>query len=77
MTAGGGRAGSYYGLILRDLRVWSLCFACMGGSIIYIGAITWIPTCFVLFAGLSEVYAGSIASLIALTGIVAAPLQVL
>ena len=45
----------------------------LGGAAVYIGSLTWIPTYLVEFLDLTEVYAGSITSLIALTGIIAVP----
>jgi len=69
---GGGKVS--YGVVFKDLRFWVLCFASLGGSAVYVGSLTWIPTYLTMSVNLTEVYAGSISSLIALTGVVATPL---
>lgn len=60
---------SSYNVIFKDLRMWLLCIATVGGGAAYIGSITWIPTYLVRIVNISEVYAGSISSFIVLTGI--------
>ncbi len=67
--------GVYYGIVLKDWRVWFLCFATLGGCSVYIGSLTWIPTYLVRFVGLTKVHAGSISSLMVLPSIIATPLS--
>ncbi len=64
---------AYYCMILRDFRVWFLSLAGLAGATVNIGSLTWIPTYLVSSLGLSEVYAGSMTSIIAFTGIIAVP----
>jgi len=71
---GGREVGSYYGFVLRDLRMWLVCIATVGGGAAFIGSLTWIPTYLVRIVNLSEVYAGSISSLLALAGIFGTPI---
>jgi ACS family D-galactonate transporter-like MFS transporter len=54
--------------------MWLVCIATVGGGAAFIGSLTWIPTYFVRIVNLSEVYAGSISSLLALAGIFGTPI---
>ncbi|MGQ9543586.1 MAG: MFS transporter [Candidatus Bathyarchaeia archaeon] len=74
-TGGGSDTRPDYGVVLKDLRVWLLCLTCLGGAIIFIGTLTWIPTYLVKIVGLTEVHAGTVSSLMLLLGSVGTPLS--
>lgn len=64
-----------YGAVLKSLRVWLLCLAGLGGGIIFIGTLTWVPTYLVKIVNLTEAHAGAVSSLMLLLGSFGTPLS--
>jgi len=64
-----------YSAVLKSLRVWLLCLAGLGGGVIFIGTLTWVPTYLVKIVNLTETQAGVVSSLMLLLGSFGTPLS--